>query len=573
MTTSKSPLNLYPTSEVLEGPIADLKRYQQELKDALDARQNRLFDPVLLAMAQGFLAPTKTGKFGEALSNVAGLVGPAQAAEEKRNLETAQMRAELAAMELGQARKTQNQAMIQNILNPGLPSAGAPAGVPAGTPTEAPAGLPAGAPAGVPAGAPTRGPALGVGPSATGTRGPQFTNEQLVAMTASGDPDLKALAEYMLKLDKNERDNLMVVGNNLIDARTRQPVYEATGKQESYFILGMPGTYLMTPQEYKRTMESRLKAEQEGWLDSWKEQFTSGSALTPKKPEVKPEILAEGKSEAEPKAAPKAPPKVVRQTNEELQAEAESKKAFQVEQAKTNAKNTELVLDEARSARRLMPQYQRLENFINMPGSDKIMGVLERPDVLTNILALGEDALRVGSTSVGVPGIRKFLTQAGLSQDLIDRGIAMAQIMNIIHIDERKGIGSGTSVSNFEQQMVNQMGLSMADPRGAAKLKLEFLKKRADFREKLADAMGNRSLKEFEGTNEFKEMFAKYKEDMGKIGEQNLAIVKQQPAKSQPSREVNRITMPDGSVGLKQPDGSVWIKQPDGRLTKQGANK
>lgn len=546
MTTSKSPLNLYPTSEVLEGPIADLKRYQQELKDALDARQNRLFDPVLLAMAQGFLAPTKTGKFGEALSNVAGLVGPAQAAEEKRNLETAQMRAELAAMELGQARKTQNQAMIQNILNPGLPSAGAPTGTPAGTP----AGTPEGTPAGTPAGA----PALGVGLSATGTRGPQFTNEQLLAMAASGDPDLKALADFMLKIDEKERNNLVVVGNNLIDARTRQPVYEATGEPKPYPIPGLPGTYLMTPQEYKRTMESRLKAEQEGWLDSWKEQFTSGSALTPKKPEVKPEILAEGKSEAEPEAAPK--PR--RQTNEEMQAEAESKKAFQVEEAKTNAKNTELVREEARSARRLTPQYQRLENFINMPGSDKIMGVLERPDVLTNILALGEDALRVGSTSVGVPGIRKFLTQAGLSQDLIDRGIAMAQIMNIIHIDERKGIGSGTSVSNFEQQMVNQMGLSMADPRGAAKLKLEFLKKRADFREKLADAMGNRSLKEFEGTNEFKKMFAKYKEDMGKIGEQNLAIVKQQPASPpQTRREGNRIT---------QPNGSVWEKQPDGRL-------
>ena len=216
MTTSKSPLGLYATSEALEGPIADYKRYQQELKDALDARQNRLFDPVLLAMAQGFLAPTKTGKFGEALSNVAGLVGPAQAAEEKRNLETAQMRAELAAMELGQARKTQNQAMIQNILNPGLPSAGAPAKPPAGIPAGVPAGVPAGAPAastGAPAGTPA-------GVPAAPTRRPQFTNEQLVAMAASGDPDLKALADFMLKIDENERKNLMVVGNALVNTLT-----------------------------------------------------------------------------------------------------------------------------------------------------------------------------------------------------------------------------------------------------------------------------------------------------------------------------------------------------------------
>jgi hypothetical protein len=546
-STSKGALSLFPTSDELEGPIAEYKRSQQELKAALDARQNRLFDPVMLAMAQGFLAPTKTGKFGEALSNVAALVGPAQAAEEKRNLETAQMRAELAAMELGQARKTQNQAMIQNILNPGLPSAGAPAKPPAGTPTGTPTGIPAGAPAastGAPAGTPAGVP----------TRRPQFTNEQLVAMTASGDPDLKALADFMLKIDENERKNLMVVGNALVDIRTQKPVYQPPGEQKPYAFPGLPGTYNLTAQEYDALRRSQIQAQQEGWLDSWIQQFRSDSALPP----TKPEILAQGESTAEPKAAPKAPPKVGRQTVEEAQAKAKSEEAFQVEEAKTNAKNTELVREEARSARRLTPQYQRLENFINMPGSDKIMGVLERPDVLTNILALGEDALKVGTTSVGVPGIRKFLTQAGLSQDLIDRGIAMAQIMNIIHIDERKGIGSGTSVSNFEQQMVNQMGLSMADPRGAAKLKLEFLKKRADFREKLADAMGNRSLKEFEGTNEFKEMFAKYKEDMGKIGEQNLAIVKQQPASPpQTRREGNRIT---------QPNGSVWEKQPDGRL-------
>jgi hypothetical protein len=553
MTTSKSPLSMFARSPEEEQPVQALKDSQQALKDALDARRNQLFDPVLLAMAQGFLSPTKTGKFGEALGNVAALVGPAQAAQEKRDIEMAQIRAELAANELAQTRKTQNQQMIQNILNPKPDSSSA---VPAAQP-----GAPAG---GVQQGtAPASATPAKPSTSATSaTSGLRFSNQQLAAMAASDDPNLKALADYLLKLDESERKNFMVIGNALVDVRTRQPVFKATGEQKPYAISGLPGTYLLTADEYNQTMESRKQAEQEGWLDSWKEQFTSGSALMPTKP-----VEVDGRSKATPQTVGRMP----RPTVEDIQAEAESKKAFQVEEAKTNAKNTELVREEARSARRLMPQYQRLENFINMPGSDKIMGVLERPDVLTNILGLGEDALRVGTTSVGVPGIRKFLTQAGLSQDLIDRGIAMAQIMNIIHIDERKGIGSGTSVSNFEQQMVNQMGLSMADPRGAAKLKLEFLKKRAEFREKLASAMGNRSLRDFEGTQEFQDMFAKYKEDMGKIGEQNLASIKQPPAKSR--QEGNRITMPDGSVGIKQPDGSVWIRQPDGSLKKRGENK
>ena len=50
---------------------------QQEARDILEQRNNRLFDPTYLAMAQGFFAPTKTGSFGESLGNVAGMVGPA----------------------------------------------------------------------------------------------------------------------------------------------------------------------------------------------------------------------------------------------------------------------------------------------------------------------------------------------------------------------------------------------------------------------------------------------------------------------------------------------------------------
>ena len=38
---------------------------QKNARDKYDERNNRLFDPTLLAMAQGFLAPTKTGGFGE----------------------------------------------------------------------------------------------------------------------------------------------------------------------------------------------------------------------------------------------------------------------------------------------------------------------------------------------------------------------------------------------------------------------------------------------------------------------------------------------------------------------------
>jgi len=48
--------------------------YQEALarmQEALDARKNRMFDPEMLALASGFLAPTQTGGFGESLGYAA----------------------------------------------------------------------------------------------------------------------------------------------------------------------------------------------------------------------------------------------------------------------------------------------------------------------------------------------------------------------------------------------------------------------------------------------------------------------------------------------------------------------
>jgi hypothetical protein len=91
---------------------------QKKMLEALESR-NQLFDPVLLAMAQGFLAPTKTGSFGESISNVAGAVGPAAEAERKRNIEMAQIRAELAANQYGAAQKGEALKSFTGAMQPG----------------------------------------------------------------------------------------------------------------------------------------------------------------------------------------------------------------------------------------------------------------------------------------------------------------------------------------------------------------------------------------------------------------------------------------------------------------------
>jgi hypothetical protein len=98
--------------------LASIEKYREPQRALADSyeRRNQLFDPTLLAMAQGLLAPTKSGRFGEALSNTAQQVGAAQVEEEKRNRESAAIRAQLAASEAMQYGERRKQRMGANLL-------------------------------------------------------------------------------------------------------------------------------------------------------------------------------------------------------------------------------------------------------------------------------------------------------------------------------------------------------------------------------------------------------------------------------------------------------------------------
>ena len=98
--------------------LASIEKYREAQGALADSyeRRNQLFDPTLLAMAQGLLAPTKSGRFGEALSNTAQQVGAAQVEEEKRNRESAAIRAQLAASEAMQYGERRKQRMGANLL-------------------------------------------------------------------------------------------------------------------------------------------------------------------------------------------------------------------------------------------------------------------------------------------------------------------------------------------------------------------------------------------------------------------------------------------------------------------------
>jgi len=117
---AKSPLALAEIPGESSGMTQARQSYldtQQKLLEALESR-NQLFDPTLLALAQGLLSPTKSGTFGEGLANAAAAVAPAAEAERKRNIEMAQIRAEMAASQYGAAQKGEALKKLTGAMRP-----------------------------------------------------------------------------------------------------------------------------------------------------------------------------------------------------------------------------------------------------------------------------------------------------------------------------------------------------------------------------------------------------------------------------------------------------------------------
>jgi hypothetical protein len=103
------------------------------MRESLDLRKNRMFDPVLMQTAAGFLKPTKTGSFGESLGYAAEGAGVAAERELIRDAENQKLEMEL----LGKEQEFRQQLTGDQIMSAylGGPKTGAPppaggAGVP-----------------------------------------------------------------------------------------------------------------------------------------------------------------------------------------------------------------------------------------------------------------------------------------------------------------------------------------------------------------------------------------------------------------------------------------------------------
>ena len=477
MATSVSDLG-----KALGKPVAGLgeRSAEDEAYDAamqriellLAQRENKPYNPTLLAIAQGMLAPSATGSFGEGLSAAAGNVLKSQEQEQKQNMENAQMRLQLAQAQKAQAQKQNAMKFLSGDQTPGQAGQGDASG-----------------------------------PAVKTSQG-MMTPRQ-ISIISVANPELGEI------LDKEYK--------RIVEGFKTQP--------GGYVNVGAPGGPQYTPFGGKPMVERFIPGDSSIGRQAMKVPMPEEAAIKLDKAlqdrdaktyyEIVDQFTTPMARPGAPTAAPGAPgaggvSRPVARTPQELERQNEldaaKNKELATKLAGSEADRTNAVMNAGKSSLALDPIYRRSEQLLKTPGIEKAMGVLARGDFTSAIGALLTESLQVGQYRVGIPAIKKILTDFNVPQNVLDAMSELAQLEAISQFQQRQGLGAGTSVSNFEQMMVNQMGPTSDNTKEAYLKKLAFMKEKAKFDVDLARELRRKKMTydEFEDTPQFDSLFKSY---------------------------------------------------------------
>jgi len=542
---------------------------QQNIKDMLAQRENRLFDPTLLAMAQGFLAPTRTGSFGESLGNVAGAVAPVQQAEDKRTMDLAKMRFEVAQQGLQTDIGIKKQQGLADFLTkntagetPSAPTApqapqvpqGAP-GAPQGgvststipgapvvsAPPVAPTAPVAPAPAPVTGGLPSAAP---VAPVAQAPQAPQagFSGGLPLGMPGSQQQGAKGFnwnkqeADYF-KLGISENKPATDLIKDINEMRTKDTVWK-----EGYGIhipsntvypipsaeqvdIQLPGDKAprkvfksdsLALQHYAATNDPRYREV----LDRMK--FGPAFMREPVVP------TATGA----PAQAPVAIPTVAESAAEKAGAEAEATAA------RTGAgKRTSAAMDKYETAMESKNAAISIKELISQPGAELTMGVLEKPTVkaaIAGMVASGkgvfdEDKFRDAYTKLGIKyNVPKQQGESNKDyeerkQAIYDRGRQVASQAAMLQFQASMLAKGQGAISNNERQLFADTTIGVKDSVSTINKKADMIIERANFAKTVADTLNAKeiSLDKFKLTPEYKKLETDYENKLRDIWNPN----------------------------------------------------
>jgi hypothetical protein len=391
---------------------------RKRANDAFEERQNRLIDPVYLAMAQGFLAPTKTGSFGESLGNVAAAVGPAQSAEDKRIMEMAKMRLDMATQGLSTEIQTKQAEMKQRLINEDLgvesPYAKPPVAPQVAPQTSAPPAPPAGAlpsgnqpPVGATAVVPAPLSVAQTSPVRDATP-PQIPAVQAPAPMAQapqgpvGTQLFPAQPEGFTAQEKLDYKRGLAAGKDPYEIR--KDIMETRRKNIQVNQAGTSGVNLATGQKFGKDITPtktyihgygsvEIPAYQAIMLADAQDadEYAKIAKMIMFGPQPKPATPSTPNATptgAAPAGAPAQRPTTTQSEAEGAQSKAEATKRGEGREGRTNT-----VLDAVKAAEDTRIIAQSAKDVINQPNSELFMGIFEKPKIKTALAKMVEDTV------------------------------------------------------------------------------------------------------------------------------------------------------------------------------------
>lgn len=508
----------------------------QRLNQSLDLRKNRTFDPMWMAAAQGFLAPTKTGSFFEALGNVAGGLGEAQKRGIEEQQQEAQQRLNVASAGLELERLKQRDRAIGQYLGEqpttlGMKPSG---GLPGSVPVQPSGGLSGGPSPAAPAGGalpPTQAAQAGAlpGPKPAGFEGVSGIQ------TMPPNPEYLTGRQYisMNRFEKGKSFPDLLKEANDIDQKRFVTKEGGVQDMSSGMFYPFPKGEMAERQIYGSTY--KVDAKTAALLDMY------SANNDPRYHQLARQAIEGPPREPKPGGAPGEGP-TGRVSEEELAARRKEEETRAGKLGEAAAKKESAVKETDQNARRIYGITSRVGNYLDQ--SKNYFGIFQRPNLMSSIGNFISQGLQTPNGTINLPALQASVTalMPGVKQaDLDNVQKAAADLAEAELLFTRLYLSGQGQVTEGERRIVQRIPGGVANSPEVLRSRLDLLKERAQFDmditaawDKWEKANPGKSYLKFERSDDFKEIERNYEERLAQMEKRLPALPSQQraPAKS-----------------------------------------
>lgn len=543
-TSSKAPALTYATGQDTEAEEAN-RRYEEAqrlLLESLDARKNRLFDPMWLAAAQGFAQPTGSGNFFESIGNVAANLNKAQAAKEAEDQRIAEMRLNLAQQGLSMAQQRERARLLQGMMG-GAP--GAPAGAPSGAPA---------APSDVAGGASTQAlPSVAQAaladkpPGAEGVQGipimpanPEIANRRSILMSAISEPG-RSIFDVTKELQDLERKRYKEHPEGIVDLATGllykipKTIDVAPVSIQLRTIPGLENQTLTVPTDIAKQ-----------WTEALNEAVKTGNADKLRSLE---RSITSTFTENKPAAGASPIDQAVRQatggggriaTAEEIATSSAAQKEIAVLTAKDKANRTSSMMQNAETASNNIPVVEQLRAFAQKPTAGRVLGAFTNPKVISQVVRLAETGVSGPGFSVGIPAVRDVVNNMRLTPEEQRDLQLVGQLLTRLQLGMTSAERGSGAVSNFERELFAKSKITQDDLPQTVMAKVNGMARMYQYQTDIADRLQGTGMQydDYIRTSEGRGLYRQYLTDMQSIVG-NLPVGRRPAPAPRPSNQAN----------------------------------